>query len=194
MKYYIEITLLDNPDYGIYELWGKLYAQLHLALVEIQHSPGKVNIGVSFPEYIQHKNYSIIGSKLRLFAPDEATLNQLDLTKWLEHLKNYIHYTSLRQVPEQVHSYAIFQRYQLKTNRERLARRYVKRHGLTAETALAHYKNFKEERCELPYIRLKSLTNANPFNLFIEKKLANGLINQGFGTYGLSSVSSTPEF
>ena len=51
MKYYIEVTLIENPELVAYQLWSKLYTQLHIALAEIKNAEHKINIGVSFPQY-----------------------------------------------------------------------------------------------------------------------------------------------
>ena len=102
-------------------------------------SKERVPIGVSFPEYVIGEKYSVLGGKLRLFAQDEATLAQFDAAKWLSRLSDYVHCTSIRPLPERLTGYAIYQREQPKTNKERLARRYAKRHNIDYDTALLHY-------------------------------------------------------
>jgi len=194
MKYYQELTLIPDTEINSYFIWSKLYTQLHLSLVEIQNQQGNVSIGVGFPEYIRNEEQNKLGNKLRLFATEEASLNLLNLPKWLSRLSDYVHCTSIRLVPERINTYAIYQRYQSKTNPERLARRYAKRNNISLETALSKYASFKEKRCSLPFVRLKSLTNSNPFDLFIQRKVVEELINGGFNTYGLSTKSSVPEF
>jgi len=52
MDYYQEITLIDQAEISPYVIWSKLYQQLHIALAEIKDGNNKVNIGVSFPQYI----------------------------------------------------------------------------------------------------------------------------------------------
>ena len=49
-------------------------------------------------------------------------LEKLDLKKWLDRLTDYVHITSIREVPENIKGYAIYKRKQVKTNAERLAR------------------------------------------------------------------------
>ena len=51
MKYYIEVTLMKTDDFSPYELWSRIYTQLHIAFAEIKDTYDKVNIGVSFPQY-----------------------------------------------------------------------------------------------------------------------------------------------
>ena len=195
MKYYQEITLIDQAEISSYFIWSKLYTQLHIALAEIKDTNDKVNIGVSFPQYRfnQEKSIGFLGTKLRLFAPNEADLKKLDLKKWLDRLTDYVHITSIREVPENVKGYAIYKRKQVKTNATRLARHRVKRGDIGFDEALARYSNVVTTT-ELPFIQMKSLTSDQMFKLFIEKRSIEQSKSQVFSTYGLSSESSVPEF
>ncbi|MEG0343265.1 MAG: type I-F CRISPR-associated endoribonuclease Cas6/Csy4, partial [Acinetobacter sp.] len=89
MKYYLELQLLPDDDISAHFLLAKVYTQLHIALAEIKDTNNKVNIGVSFPQYIfeekiEDKKAKVnMGKKLRLFAQNEADLKKLDLKKWL---------------------------------------------------------------------------------------------------------------
>ena len=199
MKYYQEITLIDQAEISSYFIWSKLYAQLHIALAESKDSKNKTNIGVSFPQYIfeektEEKKAKVnMGKKLRLFAQSGAELQTLDIKKWLDRLTDYVHITSIREVPENIKGYAIYRRKQVKTNAERLARHRVKRGDISFDEALARYSNVVTAT-NLPYIQMKSLTSGQPFKLFIEKQPAEQSASQVFSTYGLSSESSIPEF
>ena len=199
MKYYQEITLIDQAEISSYFIWSKLYTQLHIALAESKDSKNKTNIGVSFPQYIfeekiEDKKAKInMGKKLRLFTQDEADLKKLDLKKWLDRLTDYVHITSIREVPENINSYAIYKRKQVKTNATRLARHRVKRGDIGFDEALARYSNVVTTT-DLPFVQMKSLTSDQVFKLFIEKKNAEQSESQIFSTYGLSSESSVPEF
>ena len=204
MKYYQEITLIDQAEISSYFIWSKLYTQLHIALAEIKDTNDKVNIGVSFPQYIfeekiEDKKAKInMGKKLRLFAPNEADLKKLDLKKWLDRLTDYVHITSIKEVPENVKGYAIYKRKQVKTNAERLARHSVKRGDIGFDEALARYSNVVTTT-DLPYIQMLSLSTSDEqdkkrFKLFIEKQSIEQSKSQVFSTYGLSSESSVPEF
>lgn len=196
MKYYQEITLIPHAELALNFIWSKLYAQLHLALVELQDEQGRVPVGVSLPKYQLKagKHISPLGEKLRVFAEDEATLQQLNLSQWLNRLLDYVHLTGIRPVPEKVNGYARYQRRQFNGSPENMARRRVKRKGdISFEQAVALYET-QVVHSNLPYIRLKSLSNAQGFNLFIEKKPADEAGGFSFGTYGLSSSASVPEF
>ena len=200
MKYYQEITLIDQAEISSYFIWSKLYTQLHIALAKIKDTNDKVNIGVSFPQYRfnQEKSIGFLGTKLRLFAPNEADLKKLDLKKWLDRLTDYVHITSIREVPENVKGYAIYKRKQVKTNAERLARHRVKCGDIGFDEALARYSNVVTTT-DLPYIQMLSLSTSDEqdkkrFKLFIEKQSIEQSKSQVFSTYGLSSESSVPEF
>ena len=200
MKFYQEITLIDQAEISLYFIWSKLYTQLHIGLAEIKDVNEKVNIGISFPKYIYEqgnetkKSKVHLGDKLRIFAETQADLEKLNIHKWLERLTDYLHIISIREVPEtKITGYATYSRKQIKTNAERLARHRVKRGDIGFDEALARYSNVVTTT-DLPYIQMKSLTSDKSFKLFIEKKNANQSENQVFSTYGLSSESSVPEF
>lgn len=211
MKQYIEITLLSNPDINLFSLWSTVYQQLHLALVEVQDPQKKVPIGVAFPEYVVGEKSSVLGSKCRLFAPDQAALERLDIPKWLARLMDYVHITSIRPVPDKITAYACYQRYQPKSNALRLARRYANRHAIDLDTAFSgpiqprpaadgtsaapfRYCELPRQTVNLPFIRLNSLSNGQSFRLWIKKSVVPSATVGTFSTYGLSSRSSVPEF
>ncbi|WP_111858529.1 type I-F CRISPR-associated endoribonuclease Cas6/Csy4 [Acinetobacter sp. CFCC 10889] len=199
MKYYIEVTLMKNDDFSPYELWSRIYTQLHIAFAEIKDADNKVNIGLSFPQYRFNveKGIGFLGEKIRLFAETRADLEKINIQKWLERLTDYLHITSIREVPEaKIAGYATYSRKQVKTNAERLARHRVKRGDIGFDEALARYSNVVTAT-DLPYIQMKSLTSDKSFKLFIEKKSATKSETQVFSTYGLSSAhiqSTVPEF
>ena len=84
MKHYLEITLIDSGDEPLYLVWSKLYVQLHLALVEVKKHNDKINIGVSFPEYLfnAEKGIGFLGTKLRVLANSEEELHNLKIKDW----------------------------------------------------------------------------------------------------------------
>jgi CRISPR-associated endonuclease Csy4 len=196
MNYYLEITLLSNPDINLFSLWSKAYQQIHLGLVEMQDAQGHVPIGVSFPEYTQEKPYGILGEKLRLFAPEPKMLEAFNVDKWLSRLSDYVHYTSIRQVPANLKGHATYQRYQPKAfaQRERLARRYAKRHNMDYDSALAYYKDNRKEPSDVPFIHLTSLSGGQAFRFFIKKIPRDVAVKGNYNTYGLSTIATVPEF
>lgn len=211
MKFYLEITLLPNPEVERHFLWSKVFQQIHLGLVEMQDDQGRVPIGVSFPDYVQGgrsrlpashdtrtslciEKYSVLGDKCRLFARDEATLARFDAAKWLARLSDYVHCTGIRPVPEKLAGYAIYQRQQPKTNKERLARRYAARHNVDYESALMRYDSMAHQTITAPFIQLKSLSGNQVFCLWIKKTTVAESSGSTFSSYGLSAKSSVPDF
>ncbi len=196
MKYFFELTFISNNEFSFYQLWSKVYAQLHLAFVETKDEDNKINLGISFPEYQfnNEKGIGFLGSKLRVFANSEEELQKLDIRRWLERLNDYVHISSIKEVPvHKITGYAIFSRKQVKTNADRLARHRVKRGDISYEEAKSRYQNVITTT-DLPFIQLKSLTSTQPFKLFIEKRVSEKLTEDKFSTYGLSARSSVPEF
>ena len=57
MKYYQEITLIDQAEISPYFIWSKLYTQLHIAFAEIKDADDKISMGTSFPQYIFENSY-----------------------------------------------------------------------------------------------------------------------------------------
>ena len=194
MKFYLEITLLPNPEVNVHFLWSKAFQQLHLGLVELQDEQKQVPIGLSFPEYLIGEKFSLLGSKCRLFATDQATLESLDIGKWLQRLSDYVHVTSIRPVPNQVTGYATYQRQQAKTNPESLARRYAKRHQLSFDEAWQKYSSMQPPSISTPFIRLNSLSNGQAFCLWIKKTAVQEVQTGQYSSYGLSATSTVPEF
>jgi len=194
MRFYCEISLLPNPEVNLNFLWSKVFQQIHLGLVEMQDNQKRVPIGVSFPEYVIGEKYSVLGGKLRLFAQNEITLARFDATKWLNRLSDYVHCTSIRPLPERLKGYAIYQREQPKTSKERLARRYASRHNIDYDTALLRYSEMAYKLIPTPFIRLKSLSSDNTFCLWIKKTTVAESSGDTFSSYGLSTSASVPEF
>ena len=196
MNYYQEITLLPQPEVSVYSIWPKLYLQLHLALAELQNAQPTKPVGVSFPQYKFNGGgtSSFLGSKLRIFAPDEDTLKKLELTKWLNRLLDYIHITQIRAVPENINRYFCFSRLQVKSNVHRLARRKANREGISLEQALVLLNGFKEKKLKEPFVNLNSLSGGERFQLIIGRKELQHAVPGAFSLYGLSSVATVPDF
>ena len=192
MNYYQEISLLPNADINLYFIWQKLYQQIHLALVEKKTADNTSAIGVAFPKYDADK-YSL-GTKLRLFAKDEKSLEQMHFEKWFNRLSDYVHLSHIKPVPEKLAGHACFKHIKLKGNKEKLARRRAKRKGETLQQALSHFENFEEQRSNLPYINMTSQTNGQRFRLFIEKQVMEQPQTGLYSCYGLSNTTTVPLF
>lgn len=193
MKCYLDITLLSSPEIPLYFIWEKVYQQLHLAMVEIQDADGKIPVGVAFPEYDESKRQ--LGSKLRLLATSRALLEQLNIQQWMSRLNDYIHITSVREIPESVRGYAFYKRIQPKSSNARLARRKAKREGISYEKALSNLGNRDEQFSKAPYIQIKSHSSDKKYRLIVGCIEAVQTKDEGgFSTYGLSSSNTVPLF
>lgn len=196
MNYYLELTIIGNPELTPYQIWSKLYTQLHLAFVEQKDAQGKTVYGVSFPQYrtLADKKIAYLGYKLRVFAPTEQALSALNLNKWLERLTDYIHISSIRSVPNDIKGYANYYRATPKMILDERITHQAKRHGVPYHKAAERFENYKEQSLVYPHIQLTSQTNHQSYPLYIGKQTAEVLTDGRFGTYGLSRTSSVPEF
>jgi CRISPR-associated endonuclease Csy4 len=192
MKHYIELILLPDLETPLFFLWEKVYQQLHLSLVEKQTNDGNVSVGVAFPEYNIEKRQ--LGSKLRLISSSKKELENLNINQWLSRLNDYLHITAIREIPEKIESYVFFNRIQPKNNNARLARRMVKRKGISYEKALLHYQSREESMSRLPFIKMESQSTNNKFQLFIEKSESDKKVTGSFNSYGLSKATTVPWF
>ena len=192
MKHYIELTILPDLETPLFFLWEKVYQQLHLSLVERQTNYGKVNVCIAFPEYNIEKHQ--LGSKLRLVSSSKEELESLNINQWLSRLNDYLHITAICDIPEKIESHVFFNRIQPKNNNARLARRMVKRKGISYEEALLHYQSREESMSKLPFINMKSQSTNNKFRLFIEKSESDKKVTGSFNSYGLSKTTTVPWF
>lgn len=196
MNYYLELTIIGNPELTPYQIWSKLYTQLHLAFVEQKDAQDKTVYGVSFPQYrtLADKKIAYLGYKLRVFAPTEQALSALNLNKWLERLADYIHISSIRSVPNDIKGYANYYRATPKMILDERITHQAKRHGVPYHKAAERFEGYKEQSLVYPHIQLTSQTNHQSYPLYIGKQTAEILTDGRFGTYGLSRTSSVPEF
>ncbi len=192
MKYYIDITLLPDAESNLGFLWEKVYQQVHLALVENKTTASNSEIGLSIPEY---GNVSFpLGTKIRLLAPSEKLLQQLDIGKWLNRLTDYTHFTSIRDVPGSVNQFARFDRKHVDASIENLARRRAKRKGETFEQAFKHFDGFEQQETNLPFINMRSLSEGQKFKLFVEREFVDSPNVGSYSCYGLSKQATVPWF
>lgn len=194
MKVYQELTLLPNAEVSVNFLWEKIYRQIHLALVELQGIEGKVSVGVSFPEY---REESHLGNKLRLFAQEDVHLKRMYIKKWLSRLEDYVHVSSVRDVPATVTQYAVFKRKRPNKTLVNQAIRKAKREGITVEEAVVALGEYKRELLKEPFLMINSSSTRQRFPLFIEKKAVEQTVAAGcFTTYGVNSglCAAVPDF
>ncbi|GAA0811183.1 type I-F CRISPR-associated endoribonuclease Cas6/Csy4 [Colwellia asteriadis] len=212
MKYYLDITLLPEADITLGFLWQKVYQQVHIALVENKIAENQSAIAVSFPRYSAEKNSEQkfpIGNQLRLLANEESQLTQLNISKWLNRLEDYVHIKSVKPVPDNA-THVVFVRQQVKgearIEKDMLskAQRWAEKSGQPLDTCLAELEKSKPKadrnETKSPFIWLESqetkqrdAANSRKFPLFI-KKVEIGKKQTGiFNCYGLSVNHSNKE-
>ncbi len=197
MNYYIELTIMDSPELTPYQIWSKLYTQLHLAFVEQQDDDGKIAYGVSFPQYRLNadKQIGFLGFKVRIFAQTEQALQTLNLAKWLDRLTDYVHMTSIRPVPQdKVTGFSQYYRVIPKMPLDERISHQATRHGVSLEVAAEHLKGYQTQATIEPFIRMSSQSTGHDFALHIGKKPTDDLGDGKFGTYGLTRSAGVPEF
>jgi len=194
MNYYVDIKLFSDSEVTLGFVWKKLYAQMHLALVEVRDENNLVSVGFAFPKY--KESAFPLGNELRVFAKTKDELEGLDLNRWLERLLDYVSVSPIKEVPLTVNEFVTFGRKQFKVNAERLARRQAKRKGISFEEALKNYENFDEEKkkTKLPFVNIKSLSSDREMKVFIQKSDKKERKEGQFSTYGLSNEVTVPWF
>lgn len=187
MDHYIDLTLIANPEIAQPHLMGALINKLHLALAA-QRSE---QIGVSFPAVQSSPVW--LGNCLRIHG-NQTNLAGLMNLNWLASMRDHVHSKSVLAVPPNA-SFRVVSRVQAKSNPERLRRRQIRRHGLSADEVLNQVPDTATERLNLPYVQLRSKSTAQPFRLFIRHgKLLETATVGTFGAYGLSATATIPWF
>ena len=181
MDYYIDITVLSDPEFDTTTLMNALYSKLHRVLAATDEE----KVGVSFPNL---KNTP--GDLLRLHA-EQSVLEQLMDRNWLKGLGDYTCVTEIKVVPDKTQHIRV-KRIQSKMTAARL-RRAVKRGSISvheAEILLSQRKLLKK-----PFFQLQSSSTSRRFPLFIKQGNSQAeAVRGGFTSYGLSDKTTVPWF
>lgn len=191
--YYQDLILLANQEVSTNFLMSKVISALHLILIESEHNTGSIKMGVAFPRYCKEKR--TLGNIVRLFAHRTDILSNLSSDSRLLRLDDYIQKGEVLPVPDTVQEFVQYQRVQLKDNKERLVRRYAKRHQMDINQAEKKYAGYINPVNNLPYVVLNSLSTGQRFRLYIDEVLqpqnTEPLV---FNSYGLTKVGVLPHF
>ncbi|MCF6441414.1 type I-F CRISPR-associated endoribonuclease Cas6/Csy4 [Pseudoalteromonas luteoviolacea] len=200
MNYYQEITLLPEPEVPLSDIWQKVYQQVHIALVENKVDKNKSAIAVGFPQY--GKASFPLGSKLRLFAKEQAQLEQLNIAKWLSRLEDYTHVKGIKPVPDAV-SYASFTRKNVKSptrvkqDMKERAKRRAQKSGKTFDECMTELAETKPGPSDLPFIFLhsqqtkaRSPDKNSKYPLFVTMQEFDSDTHGTFDCYGLSAKAN----
>jgi len=187
MDHYLDIRLRPDPEFSAAQLMNALCAKLHRALVLLQNEV----IGISFPAV--QPQCPALGDCLRLHG-SVAALRDLLAQPWLSGVRDHVQLGEVTAVPASV-QYRSVSRVQVKSNVERLRRRLIHRHNLTADEAAQRIPDAAERSLDLPFISLRSQSTAQSFRLFIQHGPLQASPEPGvFNTYGLGSGATIPWF
>ncbi len=191
--YYKDLILLPNQEVSAAFLMGKVISVLHLICVEDEHRTGSVNTGIGFPGY--NKEERTLGNLVRLFAANPDILHNSSSDRRLLRLDDYLKQGDIQPVPDTVQGYVQYRRVQFKENKERLVRRYAKRHNMDIKQAMKVYADYKNPANDLPYVTLDSLSSGQRFRLYINEVLQTDNTNPPvFNNYGLTKSGFLPYF
>ncbi|MBD3587540.1 MULTISPECIES: type I-F CRISPR-associated endoribonuclease Cas6/Csy4 [Salinimonas] len=187
MDHYLDIKILEDPEFTAPILMNALFSKLHRALVAVSDN----DIGVSFPS----ANRSTLGKQLRVHGTKER-LEQLEQFPWRKGLGDFTNVVGINKTPD-TKEYWLVQRMHVQSSPDRLRRRAMKRHSLTYDQAVERIPDSAGKRLDLPFIRIKSRsTNGQQFPLFIKQTLLAEVKTSAifFSKYGLSATTPVPKF
>jgi CRISPR-associated endonuclease Csy4 len=201
MDHYVDIRLQPDAEFAPAMLMAALFTKLHKALAAGAHH----DIGVSFPQMEvgdapsarasrtgAHPRYAL-GQVLRLHGTSLA-LHKLLTTDWLIGMRDHVACGAVLAVPTDAR-HRVVSRVQAKSSPERLRRRQMRRHGLTAEQAQERIPDSAAEMLNLPFLTLRSQSTGQTFRLFIRLGAEQATAVPGeFGAYGLSPQTTVPWF
>ena len=185
MTHYLDIHLRPDPEFSAAHLLAALYAKLHRALARLEAGC----VGVSFPGH--GKSAHRLGDCLRRIGPAD-NLAGLMAQVWTSGIRDHVNVGNIAPVPATA-QHRTLRRVQAKSNPERLRRRQMKRHGLTAAHTQQQVPDSVGERLDLPYIQMTSSSTGKTFRLFLSLGPPQATSAAGtFNSYGLSSGATIP--
>lgn len=188
MSHYLDLHLLSDPEFPAAQLLSALYTKLHRALVQ---GSGVSSIAATFPDYGKPPGH--LGVRLRLIG-SPADLDSLMVRPWLQGMRDHVRIDPMAVVPANA-TLRCLQRVQAKSSPERLRRRQMRRHGLTAEQAAERIPESARETLDLPFVVLTSASTGQTFHLFLRLgPPLSGPLPGTFNAYGLSATATTPWF
>jgi CRISPR-associated endonuclease Csy4 len=189
MDYYIDLSILRDPEFPPDFLRNALMAKLHRAL----SGKARNDIGLSFPGYRVDLAKPTLGDVLRLHGNREA-LEALQASDWLRGMHDHINATSLAKAPT-AEKFRRVSRVQAKSSPERLRRRRMKRAGISYDEAVQAIPDSAAETLRLPYFELRSTSTGQAFRLFVRQESnLREPVEGTFSPYGLSATATVPAF
>lgn len=187
LTHYLDIHLRPDPEFPANQLLAALYAKLHCALVQLRSE----DLAACFPGYSEKPMG--LGPTLRVFGNADR-LGQLMALPWLTGMVDHVQVTAIAAVPAGA-LHRRLTRAQAKSNPERLRRRQMKRHGLTADQAKERIPDSAAESLKLPFLPVRSTSTGQSFLLFLRLgQPVPAPMAGSFNAYGLSATATIPWF
>jgi len=183
MNYFIEITLLPDPELKETVLLNSVYIRFHKALFDLRST----SIGISFPKY-----KVTLGSVLRIHG-DKASLNDLQGLNWIGSLSDYCQIGDMTSVPVEV-KFRNVSRSQSTMTQSKL-KRLLKRGSITEEEAQDYLAKMFITRMDDPYVELMSGSSGHKYRRYIKfGELLDVPVAGSFDQFGLSKTATVPWF
>ena len=187
LTHYIEISIRPDPEFTEPMLMSALLSKFHRARVELK----ALALGLSFPDY--QRKPRTLGSKVRIHS-DQESLEQLMKISWLSGMRDHLLIAEIVPVPDNA-KHCVFTRKQFKTSAERIRRRRMRRKGEEYDQVRENVPDSMEQKPDLPFATLRSLSTGQAFPLFIDQGVVCAEAKQGsFNSYGLSAEATVPWF
>lgn len=187
LTHYLDIHLRPDPEFPASQLLAALYAKLHRALVQL----GSDDLAVCLPGYADKPLG--LGQTLRILGRPER-LAQLMALPWLTGMADHVQVRPSSPVPAHA-VHRRLRRVQVQSSPERLRRRLMKRHDLTAAQALERIPDSPIQTVRLPFLSVQSSSSGQRFLMFLHLSPPEPAASVGtFNAYGLSTTASIPWF
>lgn len=182
--HYIELRAIPQVDMLQTEIISFCMQKLHQIL---PHFEGRIGLG--FPAY---GNDRTVGGIIRLFGSE----NDCHFIHFkLQSLQDYALIGEIKNVPEKIKSYRVYQRFQPKGQSAiRRAEKRLKAQGKWNEEVLQNMLQKQTTQRIYPHIRLTSSSTKQQFILAIKATYQTKAIDGVFNAYGLSQIATVPHF
>lgn len=198
MKFYQEITLIEQMDIDFNHILASTMQSLHDAISLAKGDAEAGSIALSFPEYDYIPNKKgFLGKKIRCFAETESELASIDLKNVLKYLADYVRVSEIKEVGDKATHYEIYSKYRHKPSikkAERLHAHLLKKLGqekfdqeVGSFAAVLENCQVGNKQMTYPYVTLTSNRNGNRYPLRIQRKVVGSETrNTAFSGFGLS--------
>lgn len=188
LSHYLDMALLPDPEFEPGPLLDALFMKVHRRLVALQAN----DVAVMFPGYQGQGRALHLGRTLRLLGSAAALQSWQDLA-WLQGMRSHVQVGAVQAVPLAATPCRLT-RVQAKSGVERLRRRAMRRHGLSADEAAQKLPDGIGERLNLPCLHLRSGSTGQSYSLFLRLEAAAAPLSGSFNSYGLSATATVPVF